>query len=90
MNFIRSIYRKARKAWPANRIVTALTPILFVPASGWLATKGADLGFDLTSDQYLAAFVVGGGAAVAAALKWLDGWQKYERAKADPDLYPSE
>lgn len=81
----RSIYRKIRKAWPVNRVVAALTPILFVPASGWIATKAADLGFNLTSDQFLAVFVVGAGAAVTAAYKWLDGWQQFKRAQYETD-----
>lgn len=68
--------------FPPNRVVALLTP-LFAAASGWLATVFAQWGFALTSDQFLAAFTVGAAAAVAAAYKWLHGWQAHEARSAN-------
>jgi hypothetical protein len=73
-------------AWPINRVVVALTPLVFVPASGYVATWVPQhlpgLGFQPTSTQVLTLFLAGAGSALAAAYKWLDGWQKAEARTA--------
>lgn len=63
-----------------NRVVVLLTPI-FAGLAGWLVQLIAD-NFpghpELDSRELTALFVLGAAAALAAAWKWLDGWQKHE------------
>lgn len=72
-------WRSIRKTWPVNRVVTVLTPIVFVPASGavtaWVAVHFPGLPtFDPTVVAGYGA--LGAAAALAAGYKWMDGWIK--------------
>ncbi len=85
LNLLAVLYGKVRAAWPVNRVVTFLTPILFAPAAGyvamWVPQHASALGLPpihLTSAEVLGLFVAGGTRALIAAYKWLDGWQKNE------------
>ena len=63
-----------------NRLVVLLTPV-FAGISGWVVAWVAD-NFPgapaLDEGQLTAVFVAGATAALAAAYKWLEGWQKHE------------
>ena len=68
-----------------NRIVALLTPV-FAALAGGLATWVADTvpgAPSIDSGELTAIFIAGATAATAAAYKWLDGWAKYERTKAE-------
>lgn len=67
-----------QKKFPPNRVVVLLTPLVFAPAAGYVATLVAKQvpGVHLDSSQLVALFIAGGTAAVVKAYKWLDGWQK--------------
>lgn len=66
--------------FPPNRIVVLLTPLVFVPAAGFVSAWVAKNipGVNLSSEWVLGVFVAGGLAALGAANKWLDGWQQHE------------
>jgi hypothetical protein len=68
-----------------NRIVALLTPLVFAPAAGavsaWLARKVP--GVEISQDQVMTVFVGGALIALAPALQWLHGWQKFEARQAD-------
>ena len=61
-----------------NRVVALLTALLGVGAA--VAPVLADMNWHDT-----AGVIVGAGLACAAALKWLDGWQKHEARVAAVD-----
>lgn len=85
---LKSLAEYLKKNWPPNRVVVLLTPILFVPAAGWVTVKAAQLGLTLDNDQVVGAFVAGGLAAITMAYKFLTGWQAYEAQIADPMKKP--
>ena len=63
-----------------NRLVVLLTPV-FAGVSGWLVQWVGDHfpgAPSLDQGELTALFVAGAAAAVSAAYKWLDGWQKHE------------
>jgi hypothetical protein len=68
-----------------NRIVALLTPLVFAPAAGtvsaWLAKTVP--GVEISQDQVMTVFVGGALIALAPALQWLHGWQKFEARQAD-------
>ena len=69
---------------PLNRVVTMATPI-FAGVSGWIVewcAKNLPGAPALSKSELTACFVTGAGAAGAAALKWLHGWQKHEERTA--------
>lgn len=75
----RQTWQKVKKTWPVNRVVTVLTPLVFVPVSGavtaWLAVHFPGLpSFDPTVVAGYGA--LGAAAALAAGYKWMDGWIK--------------
>jgi hypothetical protein len=77
--FLSSAWKRVKKAWPVNRVVTILTPIVFVPAaaaaSAWTAVHFPGLPhFDPTVVAGYGA--LGASAALAAGYKWMDGWIK--------------
>lgn len=63
-----------------NRVVAVLTPTVFAPVAGlcssWLAAHIP--GVDISSDQLQAIFIAGALIALAPAVQWLHGWQKWE------------
>jgi len=63
-----------------GRVVAALTP-LFGIAAGWLAGLIAHAipGLELDQTQTVAFMVTATTAVVAAAWKWLQGWQQHEQ-----------
>ena len=73
---------RLREAFPVNRVVAILTPIVFVPAAGfittWLAKNAPGLPA-LDSTELTGLFILGGGAALTAAYKWMSGWHAYEK-----------
>lgn len=75
-------WQRLRAAFPVNRVVTILTPLVFVPVSGYVATWVPQhlpgIGFQPSSGMVLGLFLSGATAALTAAYKWLDGWQKHE------------
>jgi hypothetical protein len=68
-----------------NRIVAILTPLVFAPVAGgiatWLAENFPGAGVD--DDQLTAIFISGALIALAPAVQWLNGWQKWEAREAD-------
>lgn len=96
---IKDLYARLREAWPVNRVVASLTPIVFVPVAGFVAAWTADNfpGLPPMDENWLAGiFIAGAISALTAAYKWLDGWQKYETLEklpgfpADDDLELSQ
>jgi hypothetical protein len=69
--------------FPINRVVVLLTPV-FASVSGLLATQIGEWipGANLDEAEITALFVTGATAALAAAYKWVDGWQKHEASEA--------
>jgi hypothetical protein len=63
-----------------NRIVALLTPVVFAPlagaASAWLAKHVP--GAKVSAGDLQGVFIAGALIALAPALQWLHGWQKYE------------
>lgn len=68
-----------------NRIVAFCTPLVFAPAAGaiaaWLAQHFP--GIDVPSSALEEIFIAGALIALAPALQWLHGWQKYEAREAE-------
>jgi hypothetical protein len=72
---------KLQKTFPVNRVVVLLTPIVFVPASAWVTAYVAKHFPGLpafSSGEVTGLMVAGALSALAAAYKWIDGWQKHE------------
>jgi hypothetical protein len=69
-----------QEKFPPNRVVVLLTPLVFVPAAGFVSAWVAKNipGIDLDPAWVLGTFVAGGLSAIVAANKWLDGWQAHE------------
>jgi len=92
-NLIRSLYARLRAAWPVNRVVALLTPA-FAAIAGYVSTWVAQHfpGVPPIDESWLAGvFIVGAASAIAAAYRWLDGWQKYEdRTAVQPPAQRSE
>jgi hypothetical protein len=69
----------------ANRVVAVLTPLVFAPLAGasaaWLAKHVP--GAKVSSADLQEIFIGGALIAVAPALQWLHGWQKYEARQAE-------
>jgi hypothetical protein len=68
-----------------NRIVAFLTPLVFAPLAGVISTWAAENlpGVQISSDKMEEIFVAGALIALAPALQWLHGWQKWEAREAD-------
>jgi hypothetical protein len=70
-----------------NRIVAVLTPLVFAPAAGavaaWVAKHAP--GVDLSADELTNIFIAGALIALAPAVQWLHGWQKYEARQAETE-----
>jgi hypothetical protein len=67
-----------------NRVVAVLTPLVFAPLAGavsaWLARHAP--GISVQKDDIQTVFIGGALIALAPALQWLHGWQKYEAREA--------
>lgn len=70
-----------------NRIVAFLTPVLFAPLAGaisaWVAENAP--GVDLSQERLTSIFIAGAVVALAPALQWLHGWQKFEEREAQAE-----
>lgn len=69
-----------QEKFPPNRVVILLTPLVFAPASGWVAAYVAEHfpGLSLDEAAVTGVFIAGALSAVTLAYKWVDGWQKAE------------
>lgn len=86
MSFVDDLIDKLQGAFPVNRIVAFLTPLVFVPVSAFAAAWAAEHfpGLPQFSPGEITAFMgIGATAALAAGYKWLDGWQKHEAQAAE-------
>ena len=68
-----------------NRVVAVLTPLIFAPLAGaaaaWLAEHFQ--GFQVDPKALEEIFIAGALIALAPAIQWLHGWQKYEAREAE-------
>ena len=74
-----------------NRVVTALTPLVFAPLAGAISVFAAANvpGLDIDTGQLQAVFIAGATIAFGKAALWLKGWQEFEQrddAVATTDL----
>lgn len=98
MSLIREIYAKLREAWPLNRFVVAITPLITLASaaiSGAVATWVAVHfpGLPPIDPGWLAGIFAASGVTTATsfflmARKWLDGHIQYEKLLADPSFQP--
>ena len=67
-----------------NRVVAVLTPLVFAPAAGavtaWVAENVP--GVQISQSRLEEIFIAGALIALAPAVQWLHGWQKYEAREA--------
>jgi hypothetical protein len=68
-----------------NRMVAALTPVVFAPLAGAISVLAAKYfpGVDIPSGSVEAIFIAGATIAFAKAGLWLKGWQEYEKRSVD-------
>jgi hypothetical protein len=68
-----------------NRMVAALTPVVFAPLAGAISVLAAKYfpGVDIPSGSVEAIFIAGATIAFAKAGLWLKGWQEYEKRELD-------
>jgi hypothetical protein len=70
-----------------NRIVAVLTPLVFAPLAGavasWLAQHFP--GIDVKQSDVQEIFIAGAAIALAPAAQWLHGWQKHEAREAETE-----
>jgi hypothetical protein len=68
-----------------NRIVALLTPLVFAPLAGVIATWAAENlpGVTVPRESIEEIFIAGALIALAPAAQWLHGWQKWEQRKQD-------
>jgi hypothetical protein len=66
-----------------NRIVALLTPLVFAPLAGVIATWAAENlpGVTVPRESVEEIFIAGALIALAPAAQWLHGWQKWEQGK---------
>jgi hypothetical protein len=67
-----------------NRVVAILTPLVFAPLAGAIATWVAEHapGVEVSASSLEEIFIAGALIALAPAAQWLHGWQKYEAREA--------
>jgi hypothetical protein len=70
-----------------NRIVAVMTPLVFAPLAGAVATWIADNvpGANISASSLEEVFIGGALIGLAPAAQWLHGWQKYEAREADKE-----
>jgi hypothetical protein len=68
-----------------NRMVAALTPVIFAPLAGAISVLAAKYfpGVDIPAGSVEAIFIAGATIAFAKAALWLKGWQEYEKRNVD-------
>jgi len=68
-----------------NRVVAALTPLVFAPLAGavsaWLAAHFP--GLDVSPNDVEKVFIAGALIALAPAAQWIHGWQRFEARQED-------
>ena len=70
-----------------NRVVALFAPLCAIAAGAcatWLAEQFP--GIDVPASALEEIFIAGALAALAPALQWLHGWQKYEAREAEAEL----
>jgi hypothetical protein len=67
-----------------NRVVTALTPLVFAPLAGAISVFAAANvpGLEIDTAQLQAVFIAGATIAFGKAALWLKGWQAFEQRDA--------
>lgn len=67
-----------------NRIVALLTPLVFAPLAGVISTWAAKNlpGVTVPASAVEEIFIAGALIALAPAVQWLHGWQKWEARQA--------
>jgi hypothetical protein len=70
-----------------NRIVAVLTPLVFAPLAGAVASWVAENfpGVSVSESSLEEIFIAGALIALAPAAQWLHGWQKYEAREAEAE-----
>lgn len=70
-----------------NRVVAVLTPLIFAPAAGAIATWIANNipGAEISARNLEEVFIGGALIGLAPAAQWLHGWQRYEARKAEQE-----
>ena len=70
-----------------NRVVAVLTPLVFAPLAGAVATWIADNipGAEISASSLEEVFIGGALIGLAPAAQWLHGWQKYEARQAEQE-----
>jgi hypothetical protein len=70
-----------------NRIVAVLTPLVFAPLAGAIATWIANNvpGAEVPARNLEEVFIGGALIGLAPAAQWLHGWQKYEARRAEEE-----
>jgi hypothetical protein len=70
-----------------NRIVAVLTPLVFAPLAGAIASWVAENfpGVSVSESSLEEIFIAGALIALAPAAQWLHGWQKFEAREADTE-----
>jgi hypothetical protein len=68
-----------------NRIVALLTPLVFAPLAGVISTWAAENlpGVNIPAGEVEKIFIAGALIALAPAVQWLHGWQKWEARQAE-------
>lgn len=80
MKLLNRIVDKLQATFPPNRIVVILTPIIFVPASAWIAAwlTSHVPGMEVPAGAVVAVVATAAVSALILAYRWLDGWQRDE------------
>lgn len=82
MTYLAYLISSIRERFPVNRVVVILTPFLVTAAgavSVWLTENVSFISKYVDRGDVEGVFIAGAAAALAAAYKWLDGWQKHEQ-----------
>lgn len=81
MSYLLTVYDRLRAAFPVNRVVALLAPILVglaATAATWIADHLPLIADQLGPKQLEGVFIATAAAGVAAVYKWLDNWRHHE------------
>jgi hypothetical protein len=80
-------FRLEEDSMKPNRIVAVLTPLVFAPLAGAIATWVAENfpGVEVSQSALEEIFIAGALIALAPAAQWLHGWQKFEAREAEAE-----